>query len=347
MRIDNVDVKPAQDSINPEMIFEIELYIQRGSEIPVEICGSVKSDEDKRIANIYGCEFTTRIDEKIELSARDLTQDVKIKGEQKLTIEVKVPLNHKVLDYIEDRRAANPKGDVMLNLDIRIRSLCSRVIISPVFSAEGTGFPTLPKDYEFDGFVLRGDPSSRSPQSTLNILSDDSGTTFIELANVKEVISVTIASSDWIHDFCPVFGIGKFLVLEYLIPDYVEGTDDIKERLRRSIDVIKKMEECVIKCKWNEVIEHSRRVGELLKNHQDDEIKVLLTMDGYTDEAFTSFNRILIGLYDFASKFLHEEDKSKKIMDDIKASKEDAYLIYAVSVNVVNLISKKMQRLNK
>jgi len=32
-------------------------------------------------------------------------------------------------------------------------------------------------------------------------------------------------------------------------------------------------------------------------------------------------------------------------MPEIKASKEDAYLIYSLSMNLVNLISKKFQRL--
>jgi hypothetical protein len=58
-----------------------------------------------------------------------------------------------------------------------------------------------------------------------------------------------------------------------------------------------------------------------------------------------TFNQIkFIG---FASKFHHKLDKSKKkITPEIKASKEDAYLIYTLSMNIVNLISKKMQRLS-
>ncbi len=51
-------------------------------------------------------------------------------------------------------------------------------------------------------------------------------------------------------------------------------------------------------------------------------------------------------LFKFSSKFHHKEDLQKKIMPEIKASKEDAELIYSLSINILNLISKKLQRLS-
>ncbi len=99
----------------------------------------------------------------------------------------------------------------------------------------------------------------------------------------------------------------------------------------------------MIKGDWNGVIEDSRAVWELLRNK--DEIKDLLMRDGYSEQAFIDLNESLRQLFNFSSKFHHKEDKGKKIMPEIKASKEDAYLIYAISMTIVNLISKKMQRL--
>ncbi len=77
----------------------------------------------------------------------------------------------------------------------------------------------------------------------------------------------------------------------------------------------------------------------------DQEIEELLTSDGYTPQAFADLNDSIKKLFDFSSKFHHREDKGKKLSPEIKASKEDAYLIYAISMTFVNLISKKMQRL--
>lgn len=342
MRIDKIEIKPVRNSINLEMIFEIELYVQKEYEIPVGIYGSIISDENKKIANISEYELTPQPNEKTELSARERES----KGEQKLTMKVNVPLNYKVLDYIGTRRTVNSKGDVVLKLHISIRTLYSKTRISSMFVAESTGLPNLPKEYKDSKFVLHGDCSNQSSRfSDMRILSGDNSAAFIEFKNNNFENDVTIKSSDWIYDFCPVFQIGKFLVFEYLIPNYAEGIGNTEERLANSINAIKKMEEHIVRGEWNEVIEHSRAVGELLKNRG--EIRDLLTGDGYTCQALEDLNESLKKLFDFASKFHHREDKEKNIMPEIRASKEDAYLIYSVSMNVVNLISKKIQRLDK
>ncbi|GAG76733.1 unnamed protein product, partial [marine sediment metagenome] len=111
------------------------------------------------------------------------------------------------------------------------------------------------------------------------ILSGNSGPTFIELNKIHFKEQKVIHSSDWIHDFCPVFQIGKFLVFEYSLLDYLEGSDSIEERLNNSIDSLKKMERNLIEGDWNKVIEDSRGIPELLKNYE--EIKDLFIRDGY------------------------------------------------------------------
>ncbi len=50
MRVDKIEVVPVKDSINPELLFEIEFFIQRRDEIPIEISGSIFSEENKKIA---------------------------------------------------------------------------------------------------------------------------------------------------------------------------------------------------------------------------------------------------------------------------------------------------------
>lgn len=335
MRIDKIEVMPVKDSINPELLFEIEFFVQRRDEIPIEISGSIFSDENKKIANVH--EVIHDPNRKIELSARNNERY----EEEKLTIKLLASLNHKVLDYIETLRTKNPKGDVILNLDIFVKTLNSRTNLSnlDLFDMKGTqGFPEGSK-----GVYYRYQSKFSTSQTNMWILSGDGSPTFIEIKNNNFRNRVTIRSSDWIHDYCPVVQIGKFSVFEYLLPDYTEGSGSIDERLNESINAIKKMEENLMRGEWNGVIEDSRAVWELLRNQ--DEVKDLLVRDGYTEQAFIDLNEGLKQLFNFSSKFHHKEDKGKKIMPEIKASKEDAYLIYAMSMNIVNLISKKMQRL--
>ena len=335
MRIEKIEIKPLQDSINPEMVFDIELQIVGGKEIPLVIIGSLSSVENKKISNIY--EPIHERNKNIELSAGRGNK------EEKLLIKVNAPLNSKVLDYIETLRTKTPKGDVILTLDIVIKTLISRTVLSPMFLLE-RGTLDLPKKYEDAELIFYQYQNDFSPSlGNMWILSGEGGPHFIGVRTNYFNEKITIPSSDWIHDYCPVFQIGKFAVFEYLIPEYTEGAGNIEERLNHSISAIKKMEDHIIKGEWNEVIEDSRAVWELLRNQN--EITDLLRRDGYTEEASTDLNESIKKLFDLSSKFHHEEDKGKRVMAKIKASKEDAYLIYTISINLVNLISKKIQRL--
>jgi len=344
MRIDKIDVKPVQNSINPELLFEIEIFIQTKYEIPIEITGHLfsneNSNENMKLANIQG--FIYEPDKIFKLSARG----VRDKGEEKLVIKLIASLNHRVLDYIETSRAKNPKGDVLLNLDIFVKTLESKISLSHMFLMESGELPfQLPEFYKSAKLVFYQYQSREfsTAYTDMWILSGDSSPIFIEIRNNNFKKPVTIPSSDWIHDYCPVFQIGRFSVFEYLIPDYIEGSGSVEERLNESINAIQKMEKNLIKCEWNQVIEDSRAVWELLRNKE--EIKDLLMRDGHTEEAYTDLNEGIKQLFNYSSKFHHRENRGKRVMPEIKASKEDAYLIYAISMNIVNLISKKMQRL--
>ncbi len=200
MRVDKIEVVPVKDSINPELLFEIEFFIQRRDEIPIEISGSIFSDENKKIANIQ--EVIHDRDKRIELSARN---NERIE-EEKLVIKSLASLNHKVLDYIETLRAKNPKGDVILKLEIFVKTLNSRTNLSNLnlFDMKGSqGFPEGSK-----GVFYQYQPKFYTSQTNMWILSGDGSPTFIEIKNNHFIDRVTIRSSDWIHDYCPVFQIG-------------------------------------------------------------------------------------------------------------------------------------------
>lgn len=339
MRIDKVDVTPVQNSINPELLFEIVLDVKRKYEIPIEICGVISSDENKKIANIH--EFMHFPNQSLELAAAFRRDE----GEEKRTIKLIAPLNSKVLDYIETLRTQNKKGDVILNLDISIRTLVSNTVICPLTKDIGVSGGII-SEIEKQGnsiIAYRRGESFYSAYNDMWILSGNGSAVFVKTVENNFKNKVTIRSSDWIHDYCPIYQIGKFSVFEYLLPDYTEGSGSAEERLNESINAIKRMEENLIKGEWNGVIEDSRAVWELLRNQ--DEIKDLLMRDGYSEQAFIDLNESLKQLFNFSSKFHHKEDKGKKIMPEIKASKEDAYLIFATAMTLVNLISKKMQRL--
>ncbi len=249
MKINKIEVKPVKESINPELVFEIEIYISRKREIPIEITGCVSSDENRKLANIH--EFIHEPEKSFELSAKDRGSE----GEEGLIIKLIAPLNHKVLDYVETLRTKNPKGDIILNLDIFVRTIISKTSLSHMFAIEGLKLPyELPEHYRnalpvFYQYQSQGFSTSRS---NMWILSGDGSPTFIEIKNNNFKNKVIIKSSDWIHDYCPVFQIGKFSVFEYLLPGFIEGSGSIQERLNGSINAIKRMGENLIKGEWNQ-----------------------------------------------------------------------------------------------
>ncbi|NJD77277.1 MAG: hypothetical protein FIB08_09315 [Candidatus Methanoperedens sp.] len=340
MRIDKINVMPVQNSINPELLFEIEFFVRRDFEIPVDITGSVLSDENRKIANIYGLMHMPN--QTFELAAEHRRRR---EGEEKRVIKLIASLNQKVLDYIETLRIKDRKGDVNLTLDIFIKLVVPNTMISPLTIAKiNLGRDEL--EHQNKSLVAYEHSGEVTPSyNNMWILSGDGSPIFIKIIDYNFKNQIVIRSSDWIHDYCPIYQTGRFSVFEYLLPDYIEGSGSIEERLNESINAIKKMEESLIRGDWNGVIEDSRVVWELLRNQ--DEIKDLLKRDGYTEPAFDDLNECLKKLFEFSSKFIHRLDKEKKkTMPEIRASKEDAYLIYAVSMNIINLISKKMQRLN-
>ncbi len=336
MKIVNIEVKPFPNSLVPELNVKIDMVIRKGIEIPIEIIGSLYSEDNLKLGNMQ--KSILELNKTLELSAYNIQESKDVN----ISTEVLVPLSQKALEHISNLREKNLKGDVILNLNIYVKLLISRTSLSNMYFTKENEDPFSNKAKPIFYKYTRGFSTT---YSNMWILSGDSGPTFIELHKRFFKEQKIISSSDWIHDFCPEFQIGKFFVFEYPLLDYLKGLDSIEERLNNSINSLKKMEKSIIDGDWNKVIEDSRGISEILKNY--DEIKDLFIRDGYTEEAFENLNESIKNLFNFSSKFHHKLDQSKKkITGEIKASKEDAYLIFTISTTLVNLISKKIQRLS-
>ena len=349
MNIQRITPKPALSSIRPELELEAELEFQQQLETPLDITGAIFSEDGMKISAVQSA---FEKDKRFKLSAMD-SGNPNTQGyiSTKTMVSLNGTLDSKALDHIDTLRAKGKKGDVILTVDLSVRALYSKTTLSYMFPKDSgiAAEQSKPVHYQYQrGF---------SPQmNNMWILSGDSGPTFLEIGTQNFKLTIIIPSSDWVHDYCPVFQIGKFSVFEYLLPDYVKGSGSIQEKLTEAINAVKKMEEDIVKDEWNDVIEDSRAVWELVRS--ENEMRELLKKDGFTEEAITDLfggqdsngnkhNGCLTSLFNFSSKFLHKLDKGQRIQADIKASKEDAYLIYGIAVSVVNLISKKMQRQSK
>ena len=124
MEIDKIKIIPATESINPEFMFDIDCILDRNREIPLEISGHVLSENNKKLANIH--QIFHFENHQNELSASEDRYNRGNNASFKLT----APLNQRILDHIETLRTTNSKSDVILNIEIFVKLLQPKIILS-------------------------------------------------------------------------------------------------------------------------------------------------------------------------------------------------------------------------
>ena len=182
-------------------------------------------------------------------------------------------------------------------------------------------------------------------RNTRKFLYEERSGYVLKAGTHSQDLVVRVPGTDWVHDFAPTLGLGRFVVFEIPRTETFTSRGDIKDEVNAALESAAKAHESLVAGEWDEVMEDLRGVWELTRSKADD-IKALLIRDGYTEEAAVSFADAIGRHFVLASKFHHRLDKQrKKIMPEIKAAKEDAYLVYAVAMSVLNLIARKVQRL--
>lgn len=222
------------------------------------------------------------------------------------------PISRHALDKLEEKRNRDPKGDLKFNLHVNF------IFLEPTFN----------------------EVTQKNQQGQIS-LPTTSNSSLFRITNSDLDEEIKISSSDWLHDFSPVFQRGRFQVFELPIPTGLIGSSELSKRLNAAIVSLQDMEAARNEGDWSKVIKESRPVWELIRNK--DEIRESLKKDGIHEATVVSFGKLVDSLFDFSSKFIHRESRESEVMMN-KANKEDAELIYAVSVSLLNLITKKVTR---
>ena len=167
-----------------------------------------------------------------------------------------------------------------------------------------------------------------------------SGVGFGEFAREVQNFDVTISSSDWVHDFLPVFGLGRFLTLDLPIP---EPASELDEKLERAVQALSKMDSDIQRGEWADCVEDSRPVWDLLKT-ENPPVKSLITQ-AFPGEAGTDLLAAVRKLFTFVSTFVKPLDRDKTRLNPVTIpQKEEAYFVYSTSVTVVNLVAQKLRK---
>ena len=342
MNISKVTVEPEKNSITPMLKFSIAIGYIPKLETPITIDGRLLSEDNKLISLLKDMGW-----EKIPKMEIGATEKIQYEQEKTINLDLFAELSQEHLDYLEDIRSKHRKGNVVLDLEITVRYFLSKTIISGIFTHDEQPInlelygKVLPIYYKYRHEFGRG-------REDVWLLSGEGGLTFLEVTTNQFNKQVEIPSSDWVHDYCPNLGIGRFVVIDIPLPEEISSKTDIQKKIKRAVKSANNASKNIRAGEWNQVIEDCRGVWELFKEQNDDELKELLRKDKYTEEAIEAFLKAKQNLFTFTSKFMHTFDKQKKkILPEIKACKEDAYFIYTTAMTLLNLLAKKSLRLNQ
>jgi hypothetical protein len=247
-------------------------------------------------------------------------------------------LDKKALDYLENSRKRDKKGNVKLILNLHVKFLKSRTLISHLYAIEPERIGLTPKVRLSSGWegtgkiVVYAYDSGFTVEATNQwVLSGNSKPVFLELMECPLKAEIIISSSDWIYDYAPKLGLGEYFVVE--IP---KG----RMVIQAAWSYIEKAEECFRRWDTKGVYAYCREAAKLL----DREIK-----NKFGENSFISkerWGRSYARFEHLASLDLHIEDIKKSLdykEEEIKVSRSDAEHLLIVTKALVKYAEELLQ----
>jgi len=297
-------VVPNGASIEPELGITLSFSERYEERVPIKCTGHLFIDNIK-FATLHELENNKRIEYYLSDLEKENQGSIYYRN-----FTFVAPLTPKAIARLEQRRNANPKGELIFTAIFSITTIQSL-------------FEEIPAKSQ-----VRVEPGVKLQNGKL-----------AKIAVTDLTQEVKITRDDWVKDFYPVFENQKYQVFEIPVPSLNEKTTLIQKHISEAIACLPLLEEAKHQADWNRVIKESRPVWELVKYKA--EITKLLEADGMEQSVIDAFQTLVQSLFDFSSKFVHRLDLNKKLMGKYNASKEDAEFIYTMSFSVLNLLSRK------
>lgn len=311
MRIEHpVRIEIDNQSIHPTLICNIKVEFDRNVEIPLSLSGRLFTG-NKVIGQLNEYYHNTERNYNLRLlNENEKRQSARDKNSETHTFFLESILAPKALNYIENEREKN-----------------------------------IDKSIEFY-FELIG-KSLFLPSDTSNFTSDD----FIRLKIDNRLTKrVKIEQSQWCNQFSDKLGIGKFLLIELDIPDTVieNGWSETMMILKNNLN---EMEQAIQKGDWEKSIFVSRLFTEKINIFKRKDkrlaLKELLNEGlkkyGHNDEGIENLHNAIRSLFDFASKWSHGNTQDGTLKQVPTATKEDAYLVYSLSLSLFGILSRTLK----
>lgn len=233
--------------------------------------------------------------------------DLSISNLRKYEFPLIITLTKTMLHKIEEVRKENKKGDLIIDLYIHVKYI-------------------IPEFRTGEANILDIGRTVKIRNSSLFKFCDKE---FHKVCKINRM--------DWLHDYSPIFYTTEYLVVELPIK---KSKKVLNKRITSTYKSISEMKDCLENGDWNGVVKASRPIWEAFNSKAD--ISSILKMSGMNEQTVISFETLIKSLFDFSSKFIHVEAKeTRKIMEPNAANREDAELIYLISVSIINLLIRK------
>jgi hypothetical protein len=325
VRIIHVEVVPK--TIEPTISFRLGVSCRDAQQVVVAVSGGLFMPSDTFVGPAFEWPKQDSDDQGLQAALPNAGERQKREHWWMLAVR----LGRRQLDHIESTRERDHKKDVHLDLEVSVRVLSSTAEPWPMGEVEAKIQP---------GVRL---VATVNPTNARRVLMESDGYqgSFLRFKTIMSSIRHRIPSADWVHEFAPKLGLGTFEVVE--IPDPSDLKGDLGERMAKAFEAARKARQSLRAGEWEDVCQDLRQVWELLRDTQF--LGDLVRKDGYHDQAASSLCSALNGFYDLAAKFDHALARDRTtILPELKARKEDAYLVFANAMSVLNFIARKLQR---
>jgi hypothetical protein len=309
MKIQNTRIEVDENSIDPMLKIKVDLEFTPDSEVPVSISGKL-CHKNGKILSILS-EYQLNSDKFFGLKLRTLEEKESKNDTKKTdTIQLSALLSAKAIQSIEEQREKTKNKSAEFYIEFVVKKL-----------------------------------------TQIASLENLQGNDLIRLDIERKHSRVAIEQSDWVANYSPKLGIGNFLLLELSIAE-----NDVSDFWKELVELLKsnilEMERSIRLGEWKKTIEYSRQFfdGLNIKNKRnanapfEDKLKEVLIAEQHNEEGINDLLKAIRSLFDFTSKYVHPKDRLGNVKPYPNSGKEDAYLVYTLSIGLFNLITTKIQK---
>jgi len=310
MWITKVDFNVDEQSIDPRFLFRVDFEYYENQEAPITFTGFLKSIDGKKIGTIDCEQDNLNIYNNIGIPTAAGYRNIEINRNNKsrYSRNFSALITKKSIDYLESQRLERPSKNVFINLELEIITL------------------------KFENSEKRE----------------------LKIEKVQGQQQIEIEQSTWLKKYSSKFGIGEFLIIEFSkhnIKIEEKAKKTWVDKLHRAQTRLGEMETLLNEGKWEKVMETSRKIWDIFKLYKEntklkEEFKELFDKNNYSDSGLEDFIKSIWYIHEFASKFIHDNDKKGESLNPIpQPQKEDAYFMYLWTMGFINLINEKVKGL--